>query len=98
MKHGREIRRGALAAIHASARLAPDGVHDEIRDLQAATVRGLGHEITLNGNRQLTILGATQPDRIALLLGPAHNGMAPRFLWRAIQNKTANSYVIEISI
>lgn len=39
-------------------------------------------EITLEA-LQLTILGATQPDRIALLLGAAHDGMAPRFLWCA---------------
>lgn len=32
---------------------------------------------------QLTILGATQPDRVPLLLGPAHDGLAPRFLWCA---------------
>jgi hypothetical protein len=32
---------------------------------------------------QLTILGGTQPDRVGLLLGNAHDGMAPRFLWCA---------------
>ena len=31
----------------------------------------------------LTILGATQPDRVRHLLGPAHDGMASRFLWCA---------------
>jgi hypothetical protein len=39
-------------------------------------------EITIEA-LQLTILGATQPDRVALLLGSAHDGMAPRFLWCA---------------
>jgi hypothetical protein len=41
-----------------------------------------GGEITIEA-LQLTILGATQPDRVALLLGSAHDGMAPQFLWCA---------------
>ncbi len=32
---------------------------------------------------QVTILGATQPDRVRHVLGPAHDGMASRFLWSA---------------
>jgi hypothetical protein len=32
---------------------------------------------------QLTIVGATQPDRVRYLLGPEHDGMASRFLWCA---------------
>lgn len=32
---------------------------------------------------QLTILGATQPDRVGLLVGKAVDGMVPRFLWCA---------------
>ena len=39
-------------------------------------------EITIEA-LQLTILGGTQPDRVPRLLGPAHDGMLPRFLWCA---------------
>jgi hypothetical protein len=45
-------------------------------------INGRDGEITIPA-LQLTIVGATQPDRVRYLLGPDHDGMASRFLWCA---------------
>lgn len=51
MKHGREIRREAIADFDPTARLASDQTHDEVGDFQARIVHGLGHEVALDRQR-----------------------------------------------